>query len=112
MRVQVVRRPAQDGIPVRTTPRYAKRMTTQIAVKLSDDLVARLDELVADGAFASRSAAVRQGLQAVIAAHRRAAIDRAYEEGYGEAPETDEEIEQARRLAVEAIREEPWEKWW
>lgn len=87
-------------------------MTTQIAVKLSDDLVAKLDELIAEGTFASRSAAVRQGLLAVLAAHRRTAIDRAYEEGYGQAPETDEEIAEATRLAVDAIREEPWEKWW
>ena len=87
-------------------------MTIQIAVKLPDDLIAQIDELVADGAVASRSAAVRRGLEAIIRAHRNAAIDRAYEEGYARTPQTDAEIEEARRLGIASINEEPWEKWW
>jgi Arc/MetJ-type ribon-helix-helix transcriptional regulator len=87
-------------------------MTTQIAVKLPDEIVAKIDELVADGAFPSRSAAVRRGLEAVVAAHESRAIDRAYEEGYRATPETEAEIRQATRLAIESISDEPWEKWW
>ncbi len=87
-------------------------MTVQIAVKLPDELVAGLDRLVADGAFVNRSSAVRQGVVAVLAAHRRDTVDRLYAEGYALVPETEQEIERARRLAVESINEEPWEKWW
>lgn len=72
----------------------------------------QVDALVSEGVFASRSAAVRHGLLAVLASHRRQEIDRSYEEGYRRAPETDAEMLEATRLAVDAIREEPWEKWW
>src|SRR3546814_1659662 len=39
---------------------YARRMTTQIAVKLPDGLVAAIDRLVDEGTFPRRSAAVRR----------------------------------------------------
>jgi Arc/MetJ-type ribon-helix-helix transcriptional regulator len=87
-------------------------MTIQIAVKLPDEIVARIDELVAQGAFPSRSAVVRRGLEAIVAAHKGRAIDRAYEEAYRRFPETDAELREAARLAIESIDEEPWAKWW
>ncbi len=87
-------------------------MTVQIAVKLPDDLVAALDRLVAEGAFDSRSSAVRHGVTAVLAAHRRQAFDQAYVEGYDRVPDTEEEMDEATRMAVGSINEEPWEKWW
>lgn len=83
-------------------------MTTQIAVKLPDEIVARIDELVARGVFASRSAAVRRGLEVIVSADRRRAIDRAYEEAYRRFPETDDELRAAERLATLSIEEEPW----
>lgn len=87
-------------------------MTVQIAVKLPDPLVARIDALVDDGTFASRSDAVRRGLESVIAASNRAEIDRAFAEGFRRFPETEEEMADAWRLSIESIEEEPWEKWW
>ncbi len=87
-------------------------MTTQIAVKLPEEIVREIDALVAQGVFPSRSAAVRRGLLAVLAAQRRAAVDRAYEEAYRRIPESEAELEEAARLAREAVREEPWEPWW
>jgi len=87
-------------------------MTTQIAVKLPDEVVAKIDDLVAQGAFPSRSAAVRRGLEAVVAAHQNREIERAYEEGYRRTPETKAELREAARLAIESIDSEPWEKWW
>ena len=85
---------------------------TQIAVKVSEELLARLDDLVAQGVYPSRSAAVRQGLESVLLSYRLGAIDRGFREGFLRTPETDGEIEDARRLAVEAIDDEPWERWW
>ena len=81
-------------------------------VKLPDEIVARIDDLVAKGAFPSRSAAVRRGLEALVAAHQSRVIDRAYEDAYRRLPETDSELKQAARLAIESIEDEPWERWW
>lgn len=87
-------------------------MTTQIAIKIADDLLARVDELVARGEFPSRSAAVRQGLMTLLLAQRRREIDKAFRDGFRQAPEAEEELSDANRLAVEAIHDEVWEKWW
>jgi Arc/MetJ-type ribon-helix-helix transcriptional regulator len=87
-------------------------MTVQIAVKLPDRLLGELDQLVDAGAFSSRSQAVRSGLEAMVASHRRQEIDRRYREAGAAAPETPEELADATRLAVDAIDDEPWERWW
>lgn len=91
---------------------YAGGMTIQIAVKLPDDLVRDLDRLVADGAFRSRSQAVRSGLEAMVEARRREEIGELYADALARSPETGDELSEAARSATEAIREEPWERWW
>jgi Arc/MetJ-type ribon-helix-helix transcriptional regulator len=87
-------------------------MTTQIAVKLPDELVDELDRLVKDGAFGSRSQAVRSGLETMVAARRRQELDQRYHDAFAQVPETREEIAEATRSAVESIHDEPWERWW
>lgn len=87
-------------------------MTKQIAVKLPDELVAEVDRLVERGAFASRSQAIRTGLEAMVAARRRAEIDRSYHDAFARVPESPEEMREATRLAVDSIHDEPWERWW
>lgn len=87
-------------------------MTTQIAVKLSEAVVAALDDLVAQGRFDNRSAAVRAGIDMVTSQAREEAIDRAFTEGFRRSPETAEEIREAYRLGLAAIEDEPWEPWW
>jgi len=87
-------------------------MTTQIAVKLPDRLVGELDRLVEAGAFDSRSQAVRSGLKAMVAARRREDVDREYRNASAQVPESDVELAEAHRLAVDAIHDEPWERWW
>jgi len=87
-------------------------MTTQIAVKLPDRLVGELDRLVEAGAFDSRSQAVRSGLEAMVAARRREDLDRRYRDAVARVPERDAELSDAHRLAVDAIHDEPWERWW
>jgi Arc/MetJ-type ribon-helix-helix transcriptional regulator len=85
---------------------------TQIAVKLPDRLVQELDDLVAQGVFPNRSSAVRRAVEAIVAITRRDALERAYAEGYRRLPESESELAAARRLAVQAIDDEPWDKWW
>lgn len=87
-------------------------MTIQIAVKLEDDAVAKLDRLVADGSFASRSQAVRTAVEALVRNCERRRIDAAFTEGFRLHPESDDEMDEARRRAIASIEEEPWERWW
>lgn len=87
-------------------------MTTQVAVKLPDRLIAELDELVAEGVFASRSHAVRYGLEAVVRQQQRELIDRGFADGFRRHPDTEDELADATRMAVDAIEDEPWEPWW
>ena len=93
------------------TRRYTNGMT-QIAVKLPDGLVRELDELVAQGRFSSRSSAVRRAVELVVSGHRRDAIEEAYANGYRQVPESASELAEAKRLATQAIDDEPWDKWW
>jgi Arc/MetJ-type ribon-helix-helix transcriptional regulator len=85
---------------------------TQIAVKLPDGLVRELDELVAHGHFSSRSSAVRRAVEMIVSGQRRDALDEAYAKGYQQTPESESELAEAKRLATQAIDDEPWEKWW
>lgn len=84
----------------------------QIAVKLPDELLEAVDDLVAAGRFSSRSSAVRAGLSIVVSQAERDAIDRAFAEGFRRHPDTPDELADARRPAVDAIEDEPWERWW
>lgn len=85
---------------------------TQIAVKLPDGLLRELDELVAQGRFSSRSSAVRRAVEIIVSGQRRDALEEAYASGYREIPESESELAAAKRLATQAIDDEPWEKWW
>jgi Arc/MetJ-type ribon-helix-helix transcriptional regulator len=85
---------------------------TQIAVKLPVGLLRELDELVAQGHFSSRSSAVRRAVEIIVSGQRRDALEEAYANGYREVPESESELAEAKRLATQAIDDEPWEKWW
>lgn len=87
-------------------------MTVQIAVKLPARLVSDLDGMVRSGRFASRSAAVRAGIEALARDERSRAIDDAFRAGVTARPDTDADVEEAWRLGADAIDEEPWEPWW
>ncbi|MGH2722699.1 MAG: ribbon-helix-helix domain-containing protein [Actinomycetota bacterium] len=84
-------------------------MTTgQVAVRVPEDLLARVDELVERGVFESRAAALRAGLEIVTSLEHRRAVDRAIVEGYDRVPPA--AVEEAAALASlrEAIAGEPW----
>lgn len=87
-------------------------MTIQIAVKLPNGMVDAIDRLIAEGRFTSRSQAVRSALDVLVDHHRSRDIDAAFSEGFGRHPESAEDMADATRLAVEAIEDEPWERWW
>jgi len=80
----------------------------QVVTRLDDKLVADLDGLVADGYVASRSEAVRMGLERLVEEHRRRRIGAEIVAGYTRHPETDEELAQAEKMTRALIEEEPW----
>ena len=82
--------------------------TQQIAVRLPEELLSQLDALVAGGVYESRAAAVRAGVEAVMALERRRRTDRAIIAGYRSAPPTDAEHAAATASLRDAIAEEPW----
>jgi Arc/MetJ-type ribon-helix-helix transcriptional regulator len=80
----------------------------QIAVRLPKDLLAKLDELVRNGVYESRAAAVRAGVEAIAEIQRRREVDRSLVEGYRRTPPTPAEEAAALESLREAIAEEPW----
>ena len=82
--------------------------TEQIAVRLPEELLAVLDELVSRGVYESRAAAVRAGIEAVLELDRRRLTDSAVVDGYRRIPPTHAEGEAAVASLREAILEEPW----
>ena len=82
--------------------------TEQVAVRVPNELLSELDELVARGAFQSRAAAVRAGIELLTRVEHRREVDKAILQGYRRAPPTTAEEEAALASLREAIAEEPW----
>jgi len=82
--------------------------TEQIAVRLPEELLVELDDLVRKGVYESRAAAVRAGIETLMELERRRRTDRAVVEGYRRVPPTAAEREAAIASLREAIAEEPW----
>lgn len=80
----------------------------QIAVRLEDDDVAGLDDLVSDGRFASRAEAVRAAVRRMLDAERRRAVGEAIADGYRRVPQSDDEVAAAEVNVRRLIEEEPW----
>jgi Arc/MetJ-type ribon-helix-helix transcriptional regulator len=89
------------------TDRYAERMT-QVVARLDPALVAAVDDLVTSGAFASRSDAVRSGLELLVDRCRRAAVGARIVEGYRSVPQTEQEVGWADEATARMIADEPW----
>ncbi len=81
---------------------------TQVVTRLDDKLVADLDGLVAEGFIASRSEAVRMGLERLLEERRRRLIGDEIVAGYTRHPETEEELAQAEQATRALVEEEPW----
>ncbi len=80
----------------------------QVVARLGDELIADLDGLVAEGFVASRSEAVRMGLERLLEERRRSRIGDEIVSGYTRHPETEEELAQAEQATRALIEEEPW----
>jgi Arc/MetJ-type ribon-helix-helix transcriptional regulator len=80
----------------------------QLVTRLSDDLLAEVDSLIADGVLESRSEAVRAGLQALVEQRRRELIRRRIADGYEAAPQHEDELSGLDEATAGLVLEEPW----
>jgi Arc/MetJ-type ribon-helix-helix transcriptional regulator len=83
-------------------------VTEQIAVRLPSEQLEVLDDLVDRGVYATRAAAVRAGIDALVELDRRRRDDRSIVRGYQQTPPTEAESAAAFASLREAIIEEPW----
>lgn len=81
---------------------------TQLVARVDDEFLEAIDELIADGVVASRSEAVRRGLQILIDQSRRRRTAEAIIRGYEASPQTEDEWGWADEATVRMIGEEPW----
>ena len=80
---------------------------TQTLVQLNEELLRRLDERAAREGR-SRSALIREAIEAYMYDARSAEIDRQIAEGYERIPQTEEELAGTDVELREMIEEEPW----
>ncbi len=80
----------------------------QLVTRLDAGLLAAVDRLIADGVVASRSDAVRLGLEKLIEEVRRAGIAAAIVEGYRRNPQTTDELRRADEGLHALLAEESW----
>ena len=62
-------------------------MSQQIAIRLPEEDVSALDEVIARGRFPNRAAALREGLERLLREEREREIEEAYRRGYGAQPQ-------------------------
>ena len=67
-------------------------MSTQLAIRLPDDLLAELDWLVVRCEYSNRTEAMRTAIEAMIRAERSREIDEQYIAAYTKWPQTEEEL--------------------
>lgn len=80
----------------------------QLVTRVDDELAAAVDQLVAAKVVASRSEAVRLGLEQLVDRYRRDQIGAAIADAYRRQPQTDSEVGWADASSVAMIAEEPW----
>ena len=80
----------------------------QLVTRVDDRLLADVDALVSDGVAATRSDAVRLGLEALVERHRRVQVGQAIVDGYRRSPQRGDELTGLDEATRALIEEEPW----
>lgn len=87
-------------------------MSTQVAVRLDDELLERLDWLVVRCGFDSRAEAVRAALIDLAERERQRDIGEQIAEGYRRIPQTEEEIAWSQPRGFPGLADDDdWEDW-
>lgn len=80
----------------------------QMVTRVDDDLAAAVDRLVEAGVVASRSEAVRLGLERLVDRFRRDEIGARITRGYRTRPQNEAELGWTDESSVRMIADEPW----
>ena len=83
-------------------------MTTPVPTRFTDDELAMIDRLVADGAGRNRSDVIRRALEYFDEAERRARLGRRIVDSYRSRPQSGGDVEMAMANAVAMSEAEPW----
>lgn len=83
-------------------------MAVQLVTRVSDSVAEAVDGLVERGVFASRSEAVRAGLEAVVDRERRNGIGQAIVDGYRRIPQDADDLAWSDAATSAMVAEEPW----
>lgn len=83
-------------------------MTTAIPTRFSDDEIAVIDDLVANGVGATRSAVIRRGVQHLADAERRTRTGEQIAESYRATPQGDADVANAMANAIALTEAESW----
>lgn len=80
----------------------------QLVTRLDDRLLAEVDTLVRDGVAATRSDAVRLGLEALVEHHRRQETGRVIVDAYRTHPQDEGELAGLDDATRALVQDEPW----
>jgi Arc/MetJ-type ribon-helix-helix transcriptional regulator len=80
----------------------------QFVTRIDGPLAEAIDRLVSDGVVASRSEAVRMGLEQLVDRARRAEIAAAILDGYRRIPQNADELRRADEGLRALVSEESW----
>ena len=80
----------------------------QMVARLDDALAADVDDLVSSGVVASRSEAIRLGLERLVDEHRRRLIGEAIVAAYSAVPQSESEVGWTDEATVRMIADESW----
>lgn len=83
-------------------------LMVQLVTRVPDSIAEAVDHLVEKGVFASRSDAVRAGLEAVVDRERRDAVGQAIVDGYRRVPQDVDDLAWPEAATSAMIAEEPW----
>lgn len=81
---------------------------TVVAIRVPDEVLERLDELVHPDGYATRTEAIRRAIDVLLDAHERSVIDQKIVDAYTRMPQSDEELAVADAAARALIEDEPW----
>ena len=79
-----------------------------ITVRMPEDSVARIDELVRAESYESRASFIVDAINRLVEELEEREIDRKIVEGYTRFPQTEDEQRWAEESALRSIAEEPW----
>ena len=83
-------------------------MLTQLALRVPEECISGLDELVKNGEFANRAEAARFAVVHFLEDRRTARDVRLVVESYTELPQSPRELAEGEEVLRRLIAEEPW----